>query len=90
MAWLEIYEVERFFKQEIATAMTLEALMANLKPYDERLHKLRGFRGAVSSANNIKKMIEVRFYLQKVKVKVQDAYSMRSIHSIGAARDQLR
>jgi histidine ammonia-lyase len=72
--------------------MTLEALMANLKPYDERLHKLRGFRGAVSSAKNIKMMIEGSDLLSgKVKVKVQDAYSMRSTPQvIGAARDQLR
>ena len=93
MACLQIYEAERFFKQaEIATAMTLEALMANLKPYDERLHKLRGFKGAVSSAKNIKMMIEGSDLMSgKVKVKVQDAYSMRSTPQvIGAARDQLR
>jgi len=93
MACLMIYEIERFIKQaEIATAMTLEALMANLKPYDERLHRLRGFRGAVSSALNIKKMIEGSdLQTGKLKVKVQDAYSMRSTPQVlGAARDQLR
>ncbi|MCK4695028.1 MAG: aromatic amino acid lyase [Candidatus Cloacimonetes bacterium] len=87
-----IYETERFFKQaEIAAAMTLEALMANLKPYDVRLHKLRGFQGAVASAENIKKMIEGSELLSGMKVKVQDAYSMRSTPQVlGAARDQLR
>ncbi|MCK4652920.1 MAG: aromatic amino acid lyase [Candidatus Cloacimonetes bacterium] len=87
-----IYETERFFKQaEIASAMTLEALMANLKPYDVRLHKLRGFQGAVASAENIKKMIEGSELLSGMKVKVQDAYSMRSTPQVlGAARDQLR
>jgi len=89
---LIIYETERFFKQaEIAAAMTLEALMANLKPYDERLHKLRGFQGAVTSAGNIKKMIADSDLLKGMKVKVQDAYSMRSTPQVlGAARDQLR
>jgi succinate dehydrogenase/fumarate reductase flavoprotein subunit len=70
--------------------MTLEALMANMKPYDERLHQLRGFRGAVTSAANIKKCIEGSDLLEpsKIKVKVQDAYSMRSTPQvIGAARD---
>lgn len=39
---IELYEAERFLKQaEVACAMTLEALMANMKPYDTRLHKLR-------------------------------------------------
>ena len=93
IACLLIYEIERFYKQaEIATAMTLEALLANLKPYDERLHKLRGFRGAVTSAKNIKKLIEGSdLQTGKLKIKVQDAYSMRSTPQvIGAARDQLR
>jgi len=92
MSALIIYETERFFKQaEIAAAMTLEALMANLKPYDERLHKLRGFQGAVTSAGNIKKVIEDSDLLKGMKVRVQDAYSMRSTPQVlGAARDQLR
>jgi len=92
IACLEVYESERFLKEaEIAAAMTLEALMANMKPYDVRLHELRGFRGAVASAGNIKKIIEGSSLLGNVKVKVQDAYSMRSTPQvIGAARDQLR
>ncbi len=92
MAAIQIYEAERFLKQaEIACAMTLEALMANLKPYDVRLHKLRGFQGAVTSAENIQKMLAGSDLLKGMKVKVQDAYSMRSSPQvIGAARDQLR
>lgn len=92
IACLEIYEAERLLKQaEIACAMTLEALMANLKPYDVRLHKLRGFQGAITSAENIKRVIEGSDLLGKVKVKVQDAYSMRSSPQVlGAARDQMR
>jgi histidine ammonia-lyase len=72
--------------------MTLEALRANMKPYDGRLHELRGFRGAVVSAHNIRAVIEGSDLLSgKEKVKVQDAYSMRSSPQvIGAARDQLR
>jgi len=92
MGCLQIYETERFLKQaEIAAAMTLEALMANMKPYDTRLHQLRGFQGAVTSAENIKKIIAGSDLLSGVKVKVQDAYSMRSTPQVlGAARDQLR
>ncbi|MFC2093310.1 histidine ammonia-lyase [Bacteroidota bacterium] len=92
MACIQIYETERFFKQaDIVTAMTLEALMANLKPYDARLHKLRGFQGAITSAENIKRMLEGSDLFGDLKVKVQDAYSMRSTPQVnGAARDQLR
>jgi len=89
---LEILDAERTFKQaEIAAAMTLEALLANMKPYDERLHQLRGFKGAVTCANNIRKVIAGSDLVTgKLKVKVQDAYSMRSTPQvIGAARDHL-
>jgi len=90
---LTVWDVERWLKQaEIACAMSLEALRANMKPYDSRLHELRGFRGAVTSAANIRAVIEGSDLLTgKEKVKVQDAYSMRSSPQvIGAARDQLR
>jgi len=90
---LAVYDAERWLLQaEIAAAMTLEALRANMKPYDTRLHELRGFRGAVTSAANIRKVIEGSdLTTGKHKVKVQDAYSMRSTPQvIGAARDQMR
>jgi histidine ammonia-lyase len=90
MSALHLYDIERFLKQaEIACAMTLEALFANLKPYDVRLHQKRGFRGAVRSSSAIMKCIEGSDLLSgKIKTKVQDAYSMRSSPQvIGAAHD---
>ncbi len=90
---LQLYDMERWLKQaEIAAAMSLEALLANLKPYDERLHRLRGFPGAIASARNIMRCIEGSdLTTGKMKTKVQDAYSMRSTPQvIGAARDALR
>lgn len=89
---LMLYDVERWVKQaEIAASMSLEALLANMKPYDKRLHELRGFKGAITSAENIRKIIDGSDLLTgKVKVKVQDAYSMRSTPQvIGALRDHL-
>ncbi len=82
----------RFFKQaEVATAMTLEALNANLKPYDERLHLLRGFPGAVITARNLQKVLQGSSLYEPHQQKVQDAYSMRSTPQVlGAARDQLQ
>jgi len=87
-----LHDAERWLKQaEIAAAMTLEALQANLKPYDGRLHELRGFPGAVTSAANIRRCIDGSDLLKGMKTKVQDAYSMRSTPQvIGAARDHLR
>ncbi|MCS7009817.1 MAG: aromatic amino acid ammonia-lyase [Anaerolineales bacterium] len=90
MSAIHIYEMERFLKQaEIAAAMTIEALLGNLKPYHPKVHELRGFRGAIVSAANIRKVIAGSdLTTGKVKTKVQDAYSMRSTPQvIGAARD---
>ena len=87
---LLLYDINRWLKQaEIACAMSLEALYANMKPYDVRLHEARGFPGAVRSSKAIKKCIEGSDLLSgKVKTKVQDAYSMRSSPQvIGAAHD---
>jgi len=87
---LQLFDINRLFKQaEIAAAMSLEALLANMKPYDVRLHKIRGFSGAVRSSQAIKKCVEGSDLLTgKLKQKVQDAYSMRSTPQvIGAAHD---
>jgi len=71
--------------------MSLEALKANMKPYNTKLHSLRGFPGAVRSARAINKMIAGGDLIEgKIKCKVQDAYSMRSTPQvIGAAHDAL-
>jgi len=92
MGSLQLLDAERLLGHaEIACAVTLEALKANMKPYDERLHRLRGFPGAITSARNIRRMMEGSDLLSgKVPIRVQDAYSMRSSPQvIGAARDQL-
>ncbi|HEX5950127.1 MAG TPA: aromatic amino acid ammonia-lyase [Actinomycetota bacterium] len=92
MSALQVVDVDRLLRQaEIACAMSLEALLANLKPYDARVHELRGFRGAIRSARSILRCIEGSDLLSgTIKTKVQDAYSMRSSPQvIGAAHDAL-
>ena len=87
---LQLYDINRWLKQaEIAASMSLEALHANLKPYDKRLHKARGFKGAVRSSKAMMKCMNGSDLLTgKVKQKVQDAYSMRSTPQvIGTAHD---
>ncbi|MBN1356022.1 aromatic amino acid lyase [bacterium] len=93
MSALHIYDFNRWLKQaEIAAAMTLEALFANMKPYDVRLHQVRGFPGAVRSAKAIMACIDGSDLITgKFKIKVQDAYSMRSTPQvIGAAHDAMK
>jgi histidine ammonia-lyase len=90
MSALQLYDINRWLKQaEIACAMTLEALYANMKPYDVRLHEARGFPGAVRAARALMRCIEGSDLVSgKFKKKVQDAYSMRSSPQvIGAAHD---
>ncbi|MBK6735179.1 MAG: aromatic amino acid lyase [bacterium] len=90
MSALHIHDMERWLKQaEIAAAMSLEALLANLKPYQSPLHVVRGFRGAIRSASAIRRCMEGSdLATGKVKTRVQDAYSMRSTPQvIGAAHD---
>lgn len=92
MSAILIHDTNRWYKQaEIACAMSLEALKANMKPYLPKLHEARGFPGAIRSAKAIRKLVENGDLAEnKIKCKVQDAYSMRSTPQvIGAAHDAL-
>ena len=92
MSAIFLFDANNWLKQaEIATAMSLEALKANMKPYLPRLHEVRGFAGAVRSAAAIIKLVSGGDLAEgHVKCKVQDAYSMRSTPQvIGAAHDAL-
>jgi histidine ammonia-lyase len=92
MSAIFLYDANRWLKQaEIAASMSLEALKANMRPYTPLLHEVRGFKGAVRSAEALQKLIAGGDLLEgKLKCKVQDAYSMRSTPQvIGAAHDAL-
>jgi len=92
MSAIMIYDTNRWLKQaEIAAAMSLEALKANMKPYIPLLHEVRGFSGAVRTAKSLKKLVAGGDLEEgRLKCKVQDAYSMRSTPQvIGAAHDAL-
>ena len=92
MSALFLYDAQNWLKQaEIAAAMSLEALKANMGPYTARLHKVRGFKGAIRSALAIGKLVAGGdLKEERVDHKVQDAYSMRSTPQvIGAAHDAI-
>jgi histidine ammonia-lyase len=92
MSAIHIYDMTRILKHaEIACAMSLEALMANTKPYDVRLHQARGFKGAIRTAGVLLKVMAGGDVVEgNLKMKVQDAYSMRSTPQvIGAAQDAI-
>ncbi len=92
MSALAVHDVHRWLKMsEIAAALTLEVLNANMKAYDERLHATRGYPGALESAANVRRITEGSECLAQTGKKVQDAYSLRSTPQVvGAGRDALK
>ena len=88
---LELYDAEQWLKtQEIALAMTLEALNANLMAYDARVHEVRGYPGAQACAENIRRITKGSQLLDRPGKTLQDAYSLRSSPQVvGAAKDAL-
>jgi len=91
MGCLELVDAIRWLKtQEVALAMTLEALNANMKAYDHRIHDVRGYPGAQACAENVRRITEGSDLLKRPGKKVQDAYSLRSSPQVvGAAKDAL-
>ena len=91
LAGLILHDAERWMKMhDIAAAMTLEALKANMKPYDKRIHSLRGFAGSQKIAANLNLLTKDSKILFSGEKKVQDAYSMRSTPQVaGTLRDSM-
>ncbi len=92
MSAIFLFDTNNWLKQaEIAAAMSLEALKANMGPYTPKLHEARGFPGAIRSSKSIKKLIaDGDLDEKRLKIKVQDAYSMRSTPQvIGSAHDAI-
>ncbi|MCK4646858.1 MAG: histidine ammonia-lyase [Candidatus Aminicenantes bacterium] len=89
---LEIYDTARWIKNsEIAAAITLEVLNANMNAFDERLHQVRGYPGAIESSENIRRITEGSELLAQKGKKIQDSYSLRSTPQVvGSAHDALK
>jgi len=89
---LEIYDAYRWLKtQEVVAALTFEVLNLTTLCLDERLHAARGYPGAVTSASNLRRLIDGSEMLIPGKIgkkKVQNAYSLRSTPQVaGSAKD---
>jgi histidine ammonia-lyase len=78
---------------DIAAAMSVEALKGSHAPFDELIINLRPHRGAVETAENLRRILadsEIR-ESHAGCAKVQDAYSLRAIPQVhGASRDAFR
>jgi len=95
MAAICLYDSERLLRNaEIAAAMTFEALLGNLESLDERLYRLRAFKGPMTTADNLRKMIadsELISARESEKAgSIHDPYSVRCMPQVaGTARDIL-
>ena len=77
---------------DIAAAMSIDALMGSMHPFEARIHEPRAFRGQAASADNLLRLMSGSA-INESHVncgRVQDAYSMRCAPQVhGAARDAL-
>ncbi len=92
MGALQLYDAYRWLKtQEVIAAMTFEVLNVNTLCIDERIHKARGYPGAVKCASNLRRLTDGAEMLVPGKIgkkKVQNAYSLRSTPQVcGSAKD---
>ncbi len=77
---------------DIAAAMSLQAIGGSLAPFDARMHKLRPHRGAVTVAENIRRLASTGRTKSAIpgQHRVQDPYSIRCVAQVhGATRDVL-
>jgi histidine ammonia-lyase len=78
---------------DITGALSVEALRGSDTPFDDRIHRLRAYKGQRVVARNLRfimKGSEIRESHRYDDPRVQDAYSMRCIPQVhGASRDAI-
>ncbi|ERJ12657.1 histidine ammonia-lyase [Haloplasma contractile] len=76
---------------DIAGSLTLEALYGIIDAMDPRVHEIRGHKGQVLTAKNIRTLTKGSEYITRQGEKrVQDAYSLRCMPQVhGASKDSL-
>ena len=92
---LALHRARRLAKAaDIAGAMTVEAILATDRPFDERLQRLRPHPGQAASASNLRTLLQDSEIVASHKGSshlIQDAYSLRCAPQVhGAYREALR
>ncbi len=86
-----VVHARRLLKQtDVIGCMSLEGFSGSLKPFDDRLHRLRPHPGALQVAENVRRMMADSEVLAAHAAcdRVQDPYSIRCIPQVhGASRD---
>lgn len=87
-----VYDAMKLMKMaDIAAALTAEALNGITKAYDPKTHLLRGHKGAIVTAENMRNLLDGSANAKREQeTKVQDPYSLRCIPQVhGASKDAL-
>jgi histidine ammonia-lyase len=86
---LLLADARRFYETaELAAAMSFDALRANLTCCDDRIHRARGYDGAMRTAARLRELLAGSELVAKPARKVQDAYAIRSTPQVlGSAWD---
>lgn len=78
---------------DLIASMSLEALQGSIKPFDERIHRIRPHRGQKEVAENVRNLLLESEILESHRHcgKVQDPYCLRCVPQVhGASRDAIR
>lgn len=77
---------------DLIGALMIDGLLGSVRPFMDRLHQLRAYRGCIDSASNIYRLVygsSIQFSHQGCD-RVQDPYSLRCMPQVhGAARNAL-
>ncbi len=93
-AALAVHQAKHLAKiADIASAISVETLRGSDTAYDERIHRLRPYKGQLAVAKNMRRLMrnsELRESHRHNDTRVQDAYSIRCIPQVhGASRDAI-
>ena len=78
---------------DVNASLSLEGFAGSIAPFDSRLHALRPHRGAVETAENVRRLMAESEILKSHADcdRVQDPYSLRCVPQVhGASRDAIR
>ena len=91
---LAVLDAERLLRlADVAGAMSLEALMGSVAPFDARVHALRPHPGQAACAANLRRLTAGSAIVASHAdcARVQDAYSLRCMPQVhGSAREAVR
>jgi histidine ammonia-lyase len=93
-AALAIHKAKQLAKlADIAAAISVEALRGSDTAFDERIHRLRPYKGQLAVAKNLRQLMRNSKLRESHRIndsRVQDAYSIRCIPQVhGASRDAI-